>query len=65
MATNLALDDTLVDEAKKLGNHKSKKEAVNQALQDYVQKYKQLKIIETFHDFDFDESYDYKAGRSR
>ncbi|TVR42384.1 MAG: type II toxin-antitoxin system VapB family antitoxin [Planctomycetota bacterium] len=65
MATNLAIDDALVDEAKKLGKHKSKREAVNQALRDYVQKFQQLKILETFHDFDFYDAFDYKAGRSR
>lgn len=65
MATNLAIDDSLIDEAKRLGHHKSKKEAVNCALQDYVQKFKQLQIIKQFHEFDFDEAFDYKAGRSR
>lgn len=65
MATNLAIDDHLINQAKQLGKHKSKREAVNCALEEYVQKFKQLQIVEEFHDFDFDESWDYKAGRSR
>ena len=36
MATNLALDDKLIAEAVKLGKHKSKKDAVNAALSDYI-----------------------------
>jgi len=36
MATNLALDDKLVEEAKRLGKHRTKREAVNEALAEYV-----------------------------
>jgi Arc/MetJ family transcription regulator len=36
MATNLALDDRLIREAVKLGKHKTKREAVNAALAEYI-----------------------------
>ena len=36
MATNLALDDKLIIEAQKIGNHKTKKEAVSTALKEYI-----------------------------
>jgi Bacterial antitoxin of type II TA system, VapB len=63
MPTNLALDDRLIEEAKKLGHHRTKKEAVNAALDEYVQRRKQLEIISLFGTIDYDENYDYKRER--
>jgi len=65
MATNLALNDNLIEEARKLGKHKTKKAAVTAALQEYVRRRKQARIVEAFGTIDFDPSYDYKAERKR
>jgi Arc/MetJ family transcription regulator len=65
MATNLALDDELVEEARRTGGHKTKREAVNAALDEYVRHRKQVGLIEAFGTFDLDPTYDYKAERSR
>jgi Arc/MetJ family transcription regulator len=65
MATNLALDDNLIEAARKAGNHKTKKEAVTAALAEYVRHRKQQRILEAFGTFEFDPSYDYKAERRR
>ena len=65
MATNLALDDKLIEEARKIGNHRTKKEAVTAALSEYVKRRRQQKIIEAFGTVDFDPTYDYKAERRR
>ena len=65
MATNLALDDKLIEEARRMGGHKTKKDAVNSALDEYVKRRKRLKILELFGTIDFDPSYDYKAERRR
>lgn len=65
MPTNLALDDSLIEEARKIGGHRTKKDAVNAALSEYVKRRKQLRIVEAFGTFDFDPQYDYKAGRNR
>jgi Arc/MetJ family transcription regulator len=65
MATNLALDDTLIDEARRVGNHKTKKEAVNAALSEYIARHKQLEILEYFGKLEYDKAYDYKKTRSR
>jgi len=65
MATNLAIDDKLIEEARKTGGHKTKKEAVTAALEEYVQYRKQQKILEDFGTVDFDPAYDYKAARRR
>ncbi len=63
MATNLALDDRLIEEAQRAGNHKTKKEAVTAALAEYIQRRKQMRILEAFGSFEFDPRYDYKAER--
>lgn len=65
MATNLGLDDKLVEEARKIGNHRTKKEAVTVALDEYVRRQKQLRILQAFGTFDFDPTYDYKAERRK
>ena len=65
MATNLALDDRLIEEARKVGEHRTKKEAVTAALDEYIQRRKQQKIISLFGTFDFDPRYNYKSARNR
>jgi Arc/MetJ family transcription regulator len=65
MPTNLAIDDKLLDEALKAGGHKTKKDTVNEALREYIQRRKQLKILDLFGKVDFDPSYDYKRQRKR
>jgi Arc/MetJ family transcription regulator len=65
MATNLAIDDRLIEEARKTGGHKTKKEAVTKALEEYIRHGKQQKILEDFGTVDFDPAYDYKAARRR
>lgn len=65
MATNLALDDKLIVKAQKLGHHKTKKEAVTTALNEYIARRKQMEIIELFGKVDFDPKYNYKKARKR
>ena len=63
MPTNLALDDTLIDEARRVGNHKTKKEVVTAALDQYIRWHKQQEILNLFGTIDFDPDYDYKKMR--
>jgi hypothetical protein len=63
MATNLALDDNLIEEARRIGDHKTKKEAVTAALDEYIRRRKQLEILDLFGTIDFDPDYDYKKMR--
>jgi hypothetical protein len=63
MATNLAIDDKLIDEARRVGNYRTKKEAVTAALQEYVQRRKQLEILKLFGTIDYDPAYDYRKMR--
>lgn len=65
MATNLALDDHLIEEARSIGGHKTKKDAVTAALEEYIQHRKQMRIVELFGTIDYDPAYDYKAERHR
>ena len=63
MATNLAIDDRLIDEARRIGRHKTKKEAVSAALKEYIDRHKQLKILKLAGTIDYDPDYDYKKLR--
>ena len=65
MATNLALDDRLIEEARRIGRHKTKKEAVTTALTEYVTRRKRLRILDQFGTVEYDPRYDYKAERRR
>jgi Uma2 family endonuclease len=65
MATNLQLDDRLIAEAATLGKHRTKKEAVTQALTDYIRHLRQDCILDIFGKVDFDPKYNYKRQRSR
>ena len=65
MATNLAIDDRLIEEAKNIGKHRTKKAAVTEALQEYIQRRKQAEILNIFHTIDYDQEYDYKKQRAR
>jgi hypothetical protein len=64
MATNLAIDDWLIEEAKLVGKHRTKKGAVTEALLEYIQRRKQSEILRIFHSIDYDQDYDYKKQRA-
>ena len=64
MPTNLNLDDELILEAVRLGGHQTKREAVNQALREYVAFLNRIRTLDVFGTIEFDPSYDYKAARS-
>ena len=64
MAIKRALDD-LIELARLAGKHKTKKEAVTAALEEYVRRRKQVRILEAFGSSEFDPGYDYKAERHR
>jgi len=46
MPAPLALDDSLIEEAVKVGNHRTKEEAATAALSEYVQAYKRREIFD-------------------
>jgi Arc/MetJ family transcription regulator len=65
MATNLQIDDHLIQEALELSGHRTKRAVVEAALQEYVQHRKQLNIIELFGTIEYNEDHDYKKQRQQ
>lgn len=65
MATNLAIDDRLLEEARRIGGQKTKRATVTEALSEYIQRRKQQQIVELFGKLDLDPKYDYKKQRRR
>lgn len=64
MPTKITLDEKLVNEAQKLGKHKTKTAAVTEALKEYIQRRKQQQIFDLFGQIDYDLDYDYKFKRN-
>lgn len=65
MATNLQIDDKLIQKAVDVGRHRTKREAVTAALTAYVNHLQQHDIIAEFGSVDYDSAYDYKKQRTR
>lgn len=63
MPTNLAIDDSLIEQAQLLGRHKTKKAVVTEALEEYIQRRKQKNILELFNKIEYEKGYDYKEQR--
>jgi len=64
VATNIDIDQVLIEEAMKVGGHTTKRAVVIEALQEYIQKRNQLDIIEMFGTVPYDKNYDYKKQRN-
>lgn len=63
MATNLSINGSLLDEALSVGGFSTKKDTVNQALMEFVQRRKQREISELFGHLPQDDDYHYKKAR--
>jgi len=65
VATNLAIDPEILAEAHEIGGHRTKKATVTEALEEYIQRRRQIRIVKLFGTIDYDPDYDHKAQRSR
>ena len=65
MPTNVKLDEKMVEEAVKLGNFKTKQEAMNVALAEFVQRRNRLRILELAGKIEFRPDWDYKKMRGK
>ena len=65
MATNLAIDPELLNRALKVGGEKTKKATVNRALQEFIARREQERLLDLFGKLYWDDSFDYKRERSR
>jgi hypothetical protein len=65
MATNLSLDPDLLERAVELSGERTKKAAVTRALQEFIARRAQKRLVELMGKLEWDKSFDYKAERSR
>ncbi len=65
MATNLAIDDQLLSEALRVGGRRTKRDTVNEALTEYVQRRKRRNFAKPFGTIAFRADWDYKQARRR
>ena len=65
MATNLAIDPDLLDRALEVSGERTKKAAVTIALQEFIARRQQKRILDLMGKLEWDTSYDYKSERSR
>ncbi len=63
MATNLAIDDRLLERALQAGGLRTKKDTVTKALEEFIQRREQRKILRAFGTFEFRKDWDYKTER--
>lgn len=63
MATNLAINTTLIERARVAGRQKTKKAAVEEALNEYIERRRQMAVLDLFGKIDMDPDYDYKKQR--
>lgn len=65
MATNLAIDPDLLDRALEVSGERTKKAAVTKALEEFIARRQQRRVLDLMGKLDWDNSYHYKAERSR
>jgi hypothetical protein len=65
MATNLSIDPDLIEQVFELSGEPTREAAVVKALQEFIARRKQKRLLELFGKLEWDETYDYKNERSR
>jgi hypothetical protein len=65
MSTNLSLDPDLLDRALALGGERTKKATVTKALQEFIARREQKRLLDLMGKLEWDQEFDYKADRSR
>ncbi|NQZ08804.1 MAG: type II toxin-antitoxin system VapB family antitoxin [Algicola sp.] len=63
MPQNIPVDDTLLNQALKVGGFKNQSDTINAALASFIEKHQRDEVIKLFGTMPCDKSYDYKAGR--
>lgn len=65
MATNLSLDPELLEKALVVSGEKTKKAAVTKALQEFIARREQTRLLGLFGKLEWNPDFDYKKERSR
>jgi Arc/MetJ family transcription regulator len=63
MPTNLAIDDVLLEKARRIGKLRTKKETVTVALEEFIQRRRQRQLLKSLGTFDFRKDWDHKKDR--
>lgn len=65
MATNLQINTNLLEEAQRVGGFKTKRETVDQALDEFIRRRKRLRLLELQNGIEYESAHDYKKGRQK
>jgi Arc/MetJ family transcription regulator len=65
MATNLAIDPDLLDRALEVSGERTKRATVTKALEEFIARRQQRRVLELMGKLEWDTSFNYKAERSR
>ena len=65
MATNLSLDPDLIERALEVSGERTKKAAVTRALEEFIARRRQKRLLDLMGKLEWDETFDCKAERSR
>ena len=65
MATNFSIDPALIERALEVSGERTKKAAVTKALQEFIARRRQRRLLELMGTLEWDDAFDYKAERSR
>ena len=65
MATNLSIDPELIERALAVSGESTKRAAVTKALEEFIARRRQKKMLDLLGKLEWDSSYDYKSERSR
>jgi Arc/MetJ family transcription regulator len=63
MPTNLAIDDELLGQARNLGGYRTKRETVNEALREFIERRQRRELTRLAGAVEYDPKYDYKRER--
>ncbi len=65
MSTNLSLDPDLLERALEVSGERTKKAAVTRALEEFILRRRQKRLLDLMGKLEWDKSFDYKSERSR
>lgn len=65
MATNLSIDPDLLQRALEIGGERTKKDTVTRALEEFILRRRQKRLLDLFGALEWDEGDDHKSERDR
>jgi hypothetical protein len=63
MATSLSIDPDLIELALEVSGERTKEAAVTKALQEFIARRSQKRLLDLIDKLEWDASFDYKSGR--